>query len=183
MPNKLKIFSKSLGLNPSAGFTLISKERGFTLIELLVTIAIISVISVIAVALLGNVQADARDSKRKAELEALSNALEVNKTSGGGTYNPLLANQLAGGVFPGGGAEALDPQGYPYCIKASTTTIPPTNSVIGAGVWASGTTACGEATYLKISGTVPANTTVSWTLCTRLENKGTPQVFCRTNRQ
>lgn len=155
-------------------------SRGFTLIELLVTIAIIAIISVVAVALFGNIQADARDGKRRAELESLANALEVNKSSGGGNYNPIVAaSQLGGGLMPGGGATALDPQGYPYCVQGNATTTPPANSVLTG--WAT-TPACGTS-YTVISGTQPANTTVSWTLCTRLENKGTPAVFCRSNTQ
>ena len=160
------------------------KTQGFTLIELLVTIAIIAIISVVAVALFGNIQADARDGKRRAELESLANALEVNKTSGGGAYNPILTSQLGGGVFPGGGtSRADDPQGYPYCISAGTTSTPPTAPTNAqVGTWS--TTACPNPPtgYTVISGTQPvATTTISWTLCTRLENKGTPAVFCRSN--
>jgi prepilin-type N-terminal cleavage/methylation domain-containing protein len=157
----------------------LNTTKGFTLIELLVTIAIIAIISVVAVALFGNIQADARDGKRRAELESLANALEVNKSGGGGNYNPILASQMGGGLMPGGGATALDPQNYPYCVAGNATTTPPTNAVLTA--WAT-TPAC-PAGYTVISGTQPANTTVSWTLCTRLENKGTPAVFCRNNTQ
>jgi prepilin-type N-terminal cleavage/methylation domain-containing protein len=100
----------------------LNTTKGFTLIELLVTIAIIAIISVVAVALFGNIQADARDGKRRAELESLANALEVNKSGGGGNYNPILASQMGGGLMPGGGATALDPQNYPYCVAGNDTT-------------------------------------------------------------
>jgi prepilin-type N-terminal cleavage/methylation domain-containing protein len=161
------------------------QTKGFTLIELLVTISIIAIISVVAVALFGNIQADARDGKRRAELESIANALEVNKSNSGGPYNPILASQFGGGVFPSGTTTvADDPQGYPYCIAASLTTTPPTAITNGQiGTWT--TSACPNPPtgYNTITGTTPANTTVSWTLCTRLENKGTPAVFCRSNTQ
>ncbi len=159
--------------------------KGFTLIELLVTIAIVAIISVVAVALFGNIQQDARDGKRRAELESLANALEVNKSGGGGNYNPILAAQLAGSTFPGASTTATDPQGYPYCIGASATTTPPGVAIVAnfvlSPIGCAG--AGGTAGYTVMSGTQPANTTVSWRLCTRLESKGSPTVYCRTNTQ
>ena len=165
----------------------LNTSKGFTLIELLVTIAIIAIISVVAVALFGNIQADARDGKRRAELESLANALEVNKTGGGGTYNPIVAStMLGGGLFPSGSStRADDPQGYPYCIGASATTTPPGVAVVANFVLSPIGCAGGGGTagYTVMSGTQPANTTVSWRLCTRLESKGSPTVYCRTNTQ
>ena len=160
--------------------------KGFTLIELLVTIAIIAIISVVAVALFGNIQQDARDGKRRAELESLANALEVNKSGGGGNYNPIVATtMLSGGTFPGASTTATDPQGYPYCIGTSVTTTPPGVAVVANFVLSPIGCAGGGGTagYTVMSGTQPANTTVSWRLCTRLESKGSPTVYCRTNTQ
>lgn len=165
----------------------LNTSKGFTLIELLVTIAIIAIISVVAVALFGNIQADARDGKRRAELESLANALEVNKTGGGGNYNPILASQLGGGLFPSGSTtRSDDPQGYPYCISSSATSTPPTALTNAqTSTWTTGTCPTAPAGWTVISGTQPAATTVSWTLCTRLENKGSsPAVaYCRSNTQ
>ncbi len=159
----------------------LNTSKGFTLIELLVTIAIIAIISVVAVALFGNIQADARDGKRRAELESLANALEVNKSGGGGNYNPIVAaTMLGGGTFPGASTTATDPQGYAYCILSNATSTPPTalNTVVG---WTTALACPGG--YTVMSGTQPPATAVSWTLCTRLENKGTPAAFCRSNTQ
>jgi prepilin-type N-terminal cleavage/methylation domain-containing protein len=165
-----------------------TSKNGFTLIELLVTIAIIAIISVVAVALFGNIQQSARDSKRKAELESIANALEINKTSGGGNYNPIDNTDFGGNSYPGTVAGiASDPQGYPYCISVSSTVTVP-GLPAGTAGWASGTTAAamgcpsGSPTYAKLTGTAPANTTVSWRICTRLESGGGTN-FCRTNNQ
>ncbi|MDO8498454.1 MAG: prepilin-type N-terminal cleavage/methylation domain-containing protein [bacterium] len=165
----------------------LKKTSGFTLIEMLVVIAIIAIISVIAITLYSNVQADARDGKRKAEMEAIANALEVNKDTATGKYVPLVAaTMFGGGAFPGGGSTALDPSTYPYCIAASTTsTIPSQATDAGPSYGFTTVPACPATgtTYNLINGSNPLNTTVSWRLCTRLEKRGTGELFCRTNVQ
>lgn len=50
--------------------------RGFTLVELLVTISILSILMTIAIISYGNVQKNARDNKRKADLATIQSALE-----------------------------------------------------------------------------------------------------------
>jgi prepilin-type N-terminal cleavage/methylation domain-containing protein len=164
----------------------INTSKGFTLIELLVTIAIIAIISVVAVALFGNVQANARDAKRRSELEALANALEVNRNSTTGYYSTLTKSQLAGGVWPGqvagSGTAALDPQTYPYCIVTSTTgTASGPSAVTG---WAT-TPACattGGGSMINDSLTAFSNVN-AWVVCTRLESGGTASVYCKGNSQ
>jgi hypothetical protein len=94
-------------------------------------------------------------------------------------------------VFPGGiTSEALDPQGYPYCISTSDTVSPPVGlpqNLSGVSGWVNSSplTSCPTAPFgwSKLTGTQPDSATVSWSICTRLENKGTPTAFCRTNSQ
>lgn len=52
-------------------------KKGFTLVELLVAISIIAILSAIGMIVFGNVQMQARDSKRKQDLRAISTALEI----------------------------------------------------------------------------------------------------------
>ncbi len=166
-------------------------EKGFTLVELLVVITIIAIISTVAIVVYGNIQADARDAKRKSELETIATVLEVNKSAAGGNYNPLLASMFGGLVFPGGvTSEALDPQGYPYCIAMSSNTFTPAilpANLSGVSGWVNtpGMTDCPATPtgWSKLSGTEPPTSTVSWTICTRLENQSTPMAYCRTNSQ
>lgn len=65
-------------------------HKGFTLIELLVVIAIISILASFAVASYSGAQAKGRDSKRKADLDAIKKALELAK-----------ADTLGGAFYPG----------------------------------------------------------------------------------
>jgi prepilin-type N-terminal cleavage/methylation domain-containing protein len=58
-------------------------SRGFTLIELLVVITIIAILSTVGVVAFTGVQSSARDSKRKQDLRAISQALELYKQTTG----------------------------------------------------------------------------------------------------
>src|SRR4030066_1038673 len=63
-------------------------KRGFTLIELLVVISIIGILASFAIASFTSAQRKGRDSRRKADLDAIKKALELFKgdTKGGGFY-------------------------------------------------------------------------------------------------
>lgn len=68
-------------------------KKGFTLIELLVVIAIIGILATFIVASFSSAQQRARDSRRKADLDALKKALELAKAdSTGGAFYPSAAS-------------------------------------------------------------------------------------------
>jgi len=72
------------------------RPQGFTLIELLIVITIISILAGIALVSYGGAQARSRDSKRKQDLKAIKNALELAKQDTAGAYNyPVCANVTA----------------------------------------------------------------------------------------
>lgn len=60
----------------------INNPHGFTLIELMVVITIIAFLSVIGAVAFTNAQKNARDGRRRADVEAISTALEANFSSG-----------------------------------------------------------------------------------------------------
>jgi len=73
-----------------------SKSKGFTLIELLVVIAIIGILASFAIASFTSAQAKGRDSRRKADLDAVSKALAlVQNDCTGGNY-PVISNGPGG---------------------------------------------------------------------------------------
>ncbi len=93
--------------------------KGFTLVELLVVISIIAILSVIGITVFSGIQKNARDSRRRADIEAIAKALEV-KYNNTGTYGDLTpvnnTNLFSSGAFP------KDPQGGDYTIVQDTNT-------------------------------------------------------------
>lgn len=76
-----------------------TKKRayGFTLIELLVAISIIAILSVIGVVIFTSVHGAGRDARRKADVQAMATALEVNYN---GAYQELTDPIFASGKKP-----------------------------------------------------------------------------------
>lgn len=150
----------------------VRNPKGFTLIELLVVISIIAVLSIIGLALFGGIQNRARNDTRRADINAIATALEVNHTATG--YVVLAATQFASGAIPTDG-----PQGDDYCADSSTTALPATPAV-----WAIGA-ACPSG-YDQVSTTVPA-AEAFWKICSILESEtagvGNTQVYCKSNAQ
>lgn len=76
-------------------------KRGFTLIELLVVIAIIGLLATFIVASFGSAQAKGRDARRKADMDAISTALELfrNDTTGAAKYPNTITGSLVAGSY------------------------------------------------------------------------------------
>lgn len=100
----------------------INNTRGFTLVELLVVISIIAILSVIGITLFSGVQKNARDAKRKGDIEAITKALEANYTSGSATPYPALTDAMfASGKIPTDPRTSAAYIGVPAAAAASYT--------------------------------------------------------------
>ena len=76
------------------------KKSGFTLLELLVVIAIIAILTVIGFTVFSGVQSKARDTKRKADIIAMANAMEVNYKQGSAYTTPLSSTWFTDLIIP-----------------------------------------------------------------------------------
>lgn len=158
----------------SAHFDYTQCKRGFTLIELLVVITIIAILSIIGITIFTSVQKGARDARRKADIENISRALEVNYT--GLAYPPLSDSWFSGGAVPkdplSGSETGCQGNACKYCDRESTAPALCTGSASGSS---------GHAVLvngLQLKGTGNA----TYTICANLET-GSPGYFCMRNQQ
>jgi len=88
----------------SNNLTIQQSSSGFTLIELLVVISIIGILAAFIVASFTSAQQKARDSRRKADLDAVKKALELAKNDISGNYypgcNPAAASCAPSATLP-----------------------------------------------------------------------------------
>lgn len=72
------------------------RKNGFTFVELLVVVTIIAVLSGVGIASFSSTNKEARDAKRKADLEAIRSALEICRAENGAYPLDLdLSNDLS----------------------------------------------------------------------------------------
>ncbi len=159
--------------------------KGFTLIELLIVISIIAVLATIGFAVYSGlgVQAKSRNAARRADLDAISKALEVNKYVGQGNYLVLSASQFSNGAIP-----TKDPQSNEYCANtvASAQPADPSAPLPWGATCSLITTPASAAGYSTVGTTYPPTGT-AWKICTYLEAEVNPAkaatVFCKLSAQ
>lgn len=116
---------------------LLSDRKGFTLVELLIVISIIGVLSVVGITIFNNVQQNARDARRKADVSSIIKAYEVRHVTLGSYGTTLLdGTAFASGVFPtppeGGSYDVIldnDTGGIKVCATLNNSTKHCTGSV------------------------------------------------------
>ncbi len=78
----------------------LNNPAGFTLVELLVVISIIAILSVIGITIYSGVQKNARDARRRGDIDSISNAWETNHVNTSPFYPKLLPAWFASGAIP-----------------------------------------------------------------------------------
>lgn len=108
------------------------KKAGFTLIELMVVVAIIAILTAAGILAFTNAQRNARDSRRRADIDAVSKAMEQFYANNSSAY-PATASAI-NSYFPAGAAP-LDPQGaaYNYSLTSSAYCVCATLETTGRG--------------------------------------------------
>lgn len=152
----------------------IKASQGFTLVELMIAIAIIAILATVGLTIYSGIQKNARDARRRADVDAIAKAFETNKASNAETYKALTVAMFASGSIP------TDPS-RSYCADGT----PATGDALAADPAAWTSTDCKDAAGATIldgivSATVPADTSYKWKVCASLES-GT--VFCKANQQ
>lgn len=138
------------------------RAYGFTLIELLVVVSIIAILSVIGLAIFTGIQPRARDSRRQADLEAISRAMEVGYSDSTGRYSNLAESMFSASKIPTdplSGSTNCQGNSCKYCVKTSAGNCEAIDSTVGAGQPPAGSTyiICanleqGSPTYICESG-------------------------------
>jgi prepilin-type N-terminal cleavage/methylation domain-containing protein len=160
-----------------------SNQKGFTLIELMVVIAIIAILAVVGISLYTNAQRSARDTRRQAEMDAISKSIETARDV---TIFPAVYRYdqtIFNNDFPT--QKPSDPLGTTvYCMGTSLTAggvTKPTAAAITAWTGATCPAFGGSTTNITINaGTLSAGFPVgtkSYVVCAKLENGD--NAFCK----
>lgn len=133
-----------------------SNKQGFTLVELLVVVSIIAILSVIGVATFTSVQKNARDARRKADIDAMASAFEAAYSPSAGysvTGTPLTGANFSSGSIP------VDP------LNAGTSATPATSYIY----YSSGFSAAGSA-YDPAGNRLFSSSNTNFLVCAHMES-------------
>lgn len=141
-------------------------KKGFTLVELLVVISIIAILATVGFVVFQGQQRNARDVRRKADVDAITKAMEAGKVAGEINYVALAASMFAAGSVPSDPTNTNDgtngdscPGVCKYCVRSATGNCSVTDTTAAPGAPAA---------------------VATWVVCTNLESGGS---FCRANSQ
>lgn len=102
------------------------KSFGFTLLELLVVVGIIAILVSLAAVAYNTAQKSTRDSRRRADIKAVQNALEQYYSANTFVYPATdTCDQIASTTYLESGVRPTDPGSYTYtysCTPAGANT-------------------------------------------------------------
>lgn len=157
-----------------------NSNKGFTLVELMVTVAIIAILSMVAIAVFTNLQKNARDTRRKQDIDAIASALEAHfgDSNCGANFSQYCAPQtswFANNQIP------PDPRNNQSdCGDSSSVDI--YQKRCWYCIHADGSNGLCSQSDSAVSTTNPAIGATIWSVCANLEN-GNPKYYCKRSIQ
>lgn len=152
--------------------------KGFTLIELLVVISIIAILSVVGIVIFTGAQKNARDARRRVDINAIANAMEVNYSLG--KYIPLSDTMFSSGKIPQDPLAGLPPDyrgpnacNGRECFYCSNTNISEPSRLGCDG---------GDERIWQTDRTI-INGGSRYYICANLESTVNPTYYCRSNQR
>lgn len=98
---------------------MVTRDKAYTLIELLVSVTIVLVLTVVGVASYNSVGKNARDARRKSDLEKIRVAMEIYKQESSDNEYPAGLDILVTDGYID--AEPKDPRGFNYLYTPGGT--------------------------------------------------------------
>lgn len=135
----------------------LNQPKGFTLIELMVAISIVAVLATIGFSLFQNTQGQARDAKRKQDIDSIATVLEQKFNAATGNYTAVAGTDFTTQVPP---TDPLSSGAYNYVYTPNPVT--------------------GSSTYIVCAKLENATGNSSDTIGTAQPNGG---FYCRRNQQ
>lgn len=158
----------------------IFSKRGFTLIELLVVISIISILATIGIASYQGAQKNARDARRRNDVDVIAKSLEVNKAQSSLFYPAISPSWFELGEVPKDNTVAQ------YCIlfrELGTVNKPIDWLATSSCPPAAETDGLTQVVAIPAEGGIPSTNFAIFKICARLEGGTQPNIFCRSNIQ
>jgi prepilin-type N-terminal cleavage/methylation domain-containing protein len=174
--------------------TIKTQEKGFTLVELLVAITIVAILAVVGFTLFSGIQAQARDSNRRTEVQEVAKALETHYIAVATAANTVPCPNFSGAALTNPGYCPLesawftakgtgqnipsDPSAGVYCIA---NTNDPDVGFTANPTWALADRGACPTGFSVLAPDEPAPPFRNFQVCAHMET--TDDVYCQTNQQ
>lgn len=103
------------------------RKKGFTIVELLVVVAVISVLATMIFVNLSKTQANARDSRRMADINEMAKATRLYYEQNNAWPDKAYGNVFCAFPYSAKTNEPSEDRWKEGCLEGSATTVPPLN--------------------------------------------------------